>query len=109
LISCILYDGHSQDARANVRIDAPDIIQNVRILAISQPVPNDALSFGPDFPADIRAQIEEALLAFAKTEAWDTSIGSPDFYGWSGIVPATDAEYDIVRVMVETSGYELPK
>lgn len=95
------------DARANIRTEAPDVMQKVRILAISQAIPNDTLSFGPEFPADVRAQIEEALLAFAETEAWDTSIGSSDFYGWSGIAPATDAEYDVVRAMVAATGYTI--
>jgi len=97
------------DARANIRVEAPDVMQKVRILAISQDVPNDTMAFGPEFPADLRAQIEEALLAFAATEAWGASIGSADFYGWSGILPATDADYDVVRAMVEATGYQAPK
>ena len=97
------------DARANVRVEAPDVIQKVRILAVSAAIPNDTLSFGPEFPADVRAQIEEALIAFSQTEAWGTSIGSADFYGWSGIAPAEDAEYDMVRAMVEATGYKLPE
>ena len=84
-------------------------MQKVRILAVSAAIPNDTLSFGPEFPADVRAQIEEALLAFAESEAWDTSIGSADFYGWSGIAPAEDAEYDMVREMVAATGYTLPE
>ena len=84
-------------------------MQKVRILAISQAIPNDTLSFGPEFPADLRSQIEQALLAFAETDAWDSSIGSADFYGWSGIAPAEDAEYDIVREMVAATGYKLPE
>jgi phosphonate transport system substrate-binding protein len=96
------------DARANVRVEAPDVVQKVRILAISQAVPNDTLSFGPEFPAEVRTQIEDALLAFAETEAWDSSIGSADFYGWSGILPAEDSEYDVVRAMVEATGYQIP-
>ena len=84
-------------------------MQKVRILAISQAIPNDTLSFGPEFPADVRAQIEAALVAFAESEAWGSSIGSADFYGWSGIAPATDAEYDMVRAMVAATGYEAPK
>lgn len=95
------------DARASIRTEAPDIMQKTRILMISTGIPNDTLSFGPEFPADIRAQIEEALLAFAGTDAWNESIGNQDFYGWTGIEPATDAEYDIVRQMVEASGYTL--
>jgi phosphonate transport system substrate-binding protein len=97
------------DARANIRTEAPDVMQKIRILAISQAIPNDTLSFGPEFPADVRAQIEAALVAFAESEAWGSSIGSADFYGWSGIAPATDAEYDMVRAMVAATGYEAPK
>ena len=97
------------DARANIRTEAPDVIQKVRILAVSAAIPNDTLSFGPEFPAEVRAQIEEALVAFSQTEAWGTSIGSADFYGWSGIAPAEDAEYDMVREMVAATGYTLPE
>lgn len=95
------------DARAGVRTEAPDIMQKTRILLISSGIPNDTLSFGPEFPADVRAQIEEALVAFAGTDAWNESIGNQDFYGWTGIDTATDAEYDVVRKMVEASGYTL--
>lgn len=101
------------DARASATTDAPDIVQEVRILEISPPIPNDTLSFGPDFPADLRAQIEEALVAFAaecednEDCAWNQSIGHQDFYAWTGIEPATDAEYDELRKVVETAGIEL--
>ncbi|MDD2922007.1 MAG: phosphate/phosphite/phosphonate ABC transporter substrate-binding protein [Anaerolineales bacterium] len=106
----LLCDGYRiMDARANIRTEAPDVAQKVRILAISQAIPNDTLAFGPDFPADVRSQIEKALVDFAATEAWGTSIGSADFYGWSGIMPATDAEYDMVRAMVAATGYQAPK
>jgi phosphonate transport system substrate-binding protein len=95
------------DARAGVRTEAPDIVQKVRILQISADIPNDTLSFGPDFPADLRAQIEAALVAFAGTDTWNESIGNQDFYGWTGIETATDAEYDFVRKMVEATGYSI--
>ncbi len=78
----------------------------MKILTISPPIPNDTLSFGPEFPDDIRAQIEEALLAFAETEAWEQSIGNQDFYGWTGIEPAADSEYDGLRRIVELIGFE---
>lgn len=104
----LLCDGwRVLDARANIRTEAPDVMQKVRILAVSAAIPNDTMAFGPDFPADIRAQIEEALMAFAQTEAWSQSIGDNDFYGWTGIEPATDAEYDIIRAMVVATGYTI--
>lgn len=102
----LLCDGwRVLDARANIRTEAPDVMQKVRILAVSQAIPNDTLSFSPDFPEDLRAQIEAALVAFSQTEEWDASIGNNDFYGWTDIEPATDAEYDIVREMVEATGF----
>jgi phosphonate transport system substrate-binding protein len=95
------------DARANLREEAPDVVQKVRILDISPEIPNDTLSFGPEFPADLRQQITDALIAFAETDAWDASIGNPDFYGWTGIEPATDEEFDVVRQMIELAGLTL--
>ena len=83
------------------------MIQKVKILALSPAIPNDTLSFSPDFPAELRAQIEAALVEFSTTETWNESIGNQDFYGWTGINPATDAEYDVVRQMVESSGMTL--
>jgi phosphonate transport system substrate-binding protein len=104
----LLCDGwRILDARANIRTEAPDVVQKVRILAVSPAIPNDTMSFGPDFPEDVRAQIEAALIEFAKTEAWGESIGSNDFYGWTGIEASTDAEYDFIRLMVEATGLTL--
>jgi len=111
--SCALNDDKSQllcegyrvlDARANIREEFPDVVDKVRILSLSPDIPNDTMSFGPDFPAELRAQIEEALGAFSQTEAWGESIGNEDFYGWSGIEVATDADYDFVRKMVANAG-----
>lgn len=95
------------DARAGLREEAPDIVEKVRILAISPAIPNDTLSFSPDFPDDLREEIAAALAEFAETEAWDESIGDQDHYGWTGINPASDAEYDVVRQMIETAGLTL--
>jgi phosphonate transport system substrate-binding protein len=104
----LLCDGwRIMDARANIRVESPDVAQKVRILTISQPVPNDALAFAPDFPADVRTQIETALVAFSQTPAWNDSIGSSDFYGWTSLTPAADAEYDVVRAMVTATGYKI--
>lgn len=87
------------DARSNVLSTNPDVVKKVRILRISQSIPNDTVSFGPKFPQELRDKIVSALIDFSKTDAWKTSIGDTKFYGWTGIAPATDAEYDIVRDM----------
>jgi phosphonate transport system substrate-binding protein len=96
-----------KDARANIREEAPDVIQQVGILALSASIPNDTLSFGPDFPADIRTKIEDALVAFSKTPEWAESIGNPDFYDWTGLEKTEDSNYDITRLMVAALGETL--
>lgn len=93
------------DARAAARSTAPDVVQKVRILALSDAIPNDCLAFGPDFPLETRVKIELALMAFKETEDWKQSIGAKDFYSWDDIRPVSDAEYDVVRQYVEASGY----
>jgi len=102
-----LSDFRVLDARASLREEAPDVIEKVQILTISNEIPNDTLSFGPDFPADLRAEIGAALAAFAETDAWADSIGNADFYDWSGIEPAVDSEYDELRQIVEIVGITL--
>ena len=92
------------DARANVRDTAPDVVEQVRILKLSAPIPNDTLSFGPEFPAELRQQIIDALVEFSGTEAWLQSIGSEDFYGWSSIQAIDDEAYDPVRQQLEVLG-----
>lgn len=101
----ILCGGYKvNDARANIREEAPDVIEKVKILAVSPSIPNDTLSFGPDFPAEIRENISTALVEFSKTEDWKESIGKQDFYAWDGIAETNDAEFDFVRIMVEAAG-----
>ncbi len=92
------------DARANIRDTAPDVVDQVRILRLSAPIPNDTLSFGPDFPPELRQQIIDELFAFSQTDGWAQSIGSEDFYGWSGLASITDEDYDPVRLQFEILG-----
>ncbi len=102
-----LYVGDFQirDARASVRETAPDVVDRLRILALSQQIPNDTLSFGPEFPVGLQSQIVEALLAFVDDPRWDESIGNPNHYEWTGLEPVQDSFYDPVRNLIEVLGY----
>jgi len=93
------------DSRSGVRETAPDIIDSVRVLRISDPIPNDTMSFGPDFPAETRQQILDALVAFSETEEWETSaLGSEDGYSWSTLTPVGDDLFNSVRLQFEILG-----
>ena len=95
-----------RDARRNLREEAPDVIQMVRILTLSDPIPNDTMSFGPDFPADLQTQIVNAIKAFAADDA-DGFAAAFNAYSWTGVADTNDAEADPIRAILEAIGYSL--
>lgn len=93
------------DSRSSVADVAPDIVEQVRILRISDPIPNDTMSFGPQFPAELRSTIFEALVAFSETEAWEQSaLGSEEGYSWSTLTEIDDSIFNSVRLQFEILG-----
>ncbi|QPC84926.1 phosphate/phosphite/phosphonate ABC transporter substrate-binding protein [Phototrophicus methaneseepsis] len=102
-----LYVGETRilDARSAVAEQAPDVVDEVRILRLSNPIPNDTMSFGPDFPPELRDQIYDALVAFSETDAWaETALGSSEGYDWTGLEVVPDSNYDIIRLQFEILG-----
>ena len=99
-------DREVRDARRDIREEAPDVIQEVRILALSDPIPNDTLSFGPEFPDDLKQQIIDALTAFAANdpEGFSTAF---DAYSWNDVAPTSDSEFDFIRGLVQQLGIEI--
>lgn len=101
-----LYVGEVRilDARRAVRETAPDVVDQVRILAISEAIPNDTLSFGPEFPDDVKMEILDALFALSEDEeAWNATALSVA-YNWTGLAPVSDEAYDPVRLQIEVLG-----
>ena len=92
------------DARSAVTDTAPDIFENTRILALSPKIPNDTVSFGPEFPLATAGAIVKALGEFASSEACLESICSDEFYNWTGIAQTTDSAYDPVRSAMSLMG-----
>lgn len=95
-----------RDARRNVRGELPDVAQKVSILATTPKIPNDTVSFGPEFSTDLAKQIMDALFAFAKNDAKGFA-DAFSAYSWNGINPATDADYDPIRLAIEASGFSM--
>ncbi|MCA9969257.1 MAG: PhnD/SsuA/transferrin family substrate-binding protein [Anaerolineales bacterium] len=85
------------DARTSVISTAPDIFEATRILALTDQIPNDTVSFGPEFPLSTANDIVNALVDFTASEACMQSICAEEFYSWTGIAPVSDSFYDPVR------------
>ncbi len=92
-----------RDARRNIREEAPDVIQKVKIIELSQPIPNDTVSFSPDLPQDIREKFIAALVDFAANDPEGFSVAF-DAYSWSGVALTNDSEFDFIRSLVQDLG-----
>ena len=98
------------DARQSIREQAPDVVQKVRILDISPEIPNDTMSWSPEFPEDLKEPIVAALLDYLASDACQErqeTICSPDFYEWTGAGPIFDENFDGIRIMMEAQGITL--
>ncbi len=93
-------------ARRAIRKFFPDVMQKLRLLTTTVKITNDTLSFGPDFPADVKDSIMTAIFDYAESDP--ESFGEAlDAYSWSSIAPAVDADYDPIRDSVKAIGFEL--
>jgi phosphonate transport system substrate-binding protein len=97
------------DARSAVSGDAPDIIQEVRILTLSKEIPNDTMSFSPDFPEELKQTIIDAVTEFVSldNEACVQSLCAEQFYNWTAVGPIADENFDGVRILVAEQGITL--
>jgi phosphonate transport system substrate-binding protein len=93
------------DARCSVAETAPDVFEKTRILALSPQIPNDTMSFSPEFPEEMKDTLVNALVEFTASEACAESICSDEFYSWSGLEPVEDEFYDPVRQLIDVLGY----
>ena len=92
------------DARSSVSDTAPDIFDETRILALTDRIPNDTVSFGPEFPLNTANKIVKALVDFTASEDCLQSICSEEFYNWTGLEPVSDGFYDPVRSAMDFLG-----
>jgi phosphonate transport system substrate-binding protein len=92
------------DARSSVTDTAPDIFEETRILGLTDRIPNDTVSFGPEFPLNTANNIVDALVEFTASEECLQSICSEEFYNWTGLEAVTDGFYDPVRSAMDYLG-----
>jgi phosphonate transport system substrate-binding protein len=92
------------DARASVTDDYPNIVQLVRILALTDDIPNDTLSFGPDFPDDLKQTVMDGVISYVGTDACYQTLCAEKFYEWDEAAPIGDESFDLVRVIRDEQG-----
>ena len=103
-----LYNGDAKfgvtydDARRTMRKTNPDVGEKVIAFAITEEIPNDVVAVRSDLPADIKDKIYTILSDYIAT---DEGLAVMDeIYGWTGLVPAVNSEFDVVKQAAQEFG-----
>lgn len=91
-----------QDARRLVLTQYPDVEKKVKIVELSDSIPNDPVIFRKDMPEEMKQKIVDAFLSFIKTP--EGKVAFDKIVGVSDLKVATDADYDGVRQMLKALG-----
>ena len=99
------------DARAGAMETAPDIFDETTILALTDQIPNDTVSFGAEFPLGQAQKIIKALQEYTASDACQAppvgtvTLCSDTFYNWTGAEPVSDSFFDPIRFLIKALGY----
>jgi phosphonate transport system substrate-binding protein len=91
-------DGAIQDARRLVKTQFPDVESKVKIVALTDSIPNDPIVFRKDLPEAIKVKVMDALVAYIETPEGLKTM--KELYGLTGLKVTTDQNYDVVRNML---------
>ncbi|MCB5224542.1 MAG: phosphate/phosphite/phosphonate ABC transporter substrate-binding protein [Candidatus Cloacimonadaceae bacterium] len=93
-------NGRPRDAREKLLDTYPDVLEKVKIVALTDSIPNDTVTFRRGLPQDVEEKLMKALEKFAQTGQGQEILHK--LYDIDGLQPAKDADYDIVRRTLET-------
>jgi len=93
-------NGKIRDARGRVKTQFPDVEDKIKIVAITEKIPNDPFVFRKDLPKEITHKFIAAVKKYISTPEGQKSF--KEIYSVDGIIDSTDADYDGLRSMIET-------
>ena len=95
-------EGKVQDARRLVKTQFPDVEEKIKIIALTDAIPNDPIVFRKDLPEKVKKDVQQALIKFVNTEEGKKLFH--ELYGVTNLVEATDSVYDGVRDILSKMG-----
>jgi phosphonate transport system substrate-binding protein len=90
------------DARTRIQDQYPDVLEKVKFLQESAPIPNDGVQFHPSVPQALRDKIVNALLEIAQTEEGKAALNTA--YQWTALERHDDSFYDPFRQVLQAAG-----
>jgi phosphonate transport system substrate-binding protein len=93
------------DARGAIEEDNPDVMEKVKVVALTEDIPNDGVQFIPGMDEEMKQTIVDGLLAIAETEEGQEALDTA--YSWAGIEKHGDEFYDPFRQVLQASGLSI--
>lgn len=84
-----------EDARTDVQAELPDVMERVKVLDYTEPIPNDGVVVRKELDPELVRQIQQALIDIGTTEEGVELLDA--LYNVTGFVEATSERYDLVR------------
>lgn len=91
--------GNIRDARQRVKTQFPDVEDKVKIIAITDKIPNDPFVFRKDLPKEVSDKFIKAIKKFIETEQGKEIFRN--IYSVDGLIDATDADYIPLQKMID--------
>lgn len=95
-------DGKIQDARMLVRTQYPDVEQKIKIIELTEEIPNDPVVFRKDFPENLEKRVADALISFIRTPEGKDAFDK--LYAITDLKEASDKDYDQTREVLRALG-----
>jgi phosphonate transport system substrate-binding protein len=90
------------DARTRIEGDHPDVMEKVKVIGVTEDIPNDGVQFIPSLSQELKDKIVEALLKIAETEKGKEALD--EAYQWAALEEHDDTFYDPFRQVLQASG-----
>ncbi len=95
-------EGKIQDARRLVKTQYPDVEEKIKIVKLTEPIPNDPIVFRDGMDEAMVKKVIDTMKVFITTEEGKTAFKNS--LSVTSFVDSTDADYDAVRIMLKTIG-----
>ena len=99
------FDGKIKDARERVMTQFPDVEKKVKVLKITDKIPNDPFVFRKGMDPAAVDKIIVALKKYLATEEGKTVF--KNIYAIDGVVPASNKDYDSLRAVIKAVGVDV--
>lgn len=97
--------GKILDARMRVQTQFPDVEKKVKIIALTDEIPNDPIVFRKDLPEEMKKKIVNAMIKFVSTPKGQEAMYR--IYDIRNLIPAKDSDYNVLRDKLKKLGIKV--